>query len=186
MAFDISVALTWILFLAMFPIAFFWLRRAWRIAVRRDFSEVALKGGLPPCERGEMGKVRIGDQRHRRRRDRVRDFRGRRGRHALRDLDSHRRQHHLVQVLRQLRTRPARARIRKEGQGEGLIVRSGLLRQRLVGLFALGLLLFNFPLLAVWDRDLLFFGLPLFPTALFLAWALLIAALAWLLERAGD
>lgn len=48
MKFDISVALTWILFLALFPIAFFWLRRAWRILVRRDFSEVALKRGEPP------------------------------------------------------------------------------------------------------------------------------------------
>lgn len=48
MVFDISVALTWILFLALFPIAFFWLRRAWRILVRRDFSEVALKGGETP------------------------------------------------------------------------------------------------------------------------------------------
>jgi len=48
MKFDISVALTWILFLALFPIAFFWLRRSWRILVRRDFSEVALKRGEPP------------------------------------------------------------------------------------------------------------------------------------------
>lgn len=48
MAFDISIALTWILFLALFPIAFFWLRRAWRIIVRRDFSEVALKRGEAP------------------------------------------------------------------------------------------------------------------------------------------
>ena len=48
MAFDVSVALTWILFLALFPMAFFWLRRAWRIGLRRDFSEVALKHGEPP------------------------------------------------------------------------------------------------------------------------------------------
>lgn len=48
MVFDVSVALNWILFLALFPIAFFWLRRAWRILVRRDFSEVALKRGLSP------------------------------------------------------------------------------------------------------------------------------------------
>ncbi len=63
---------------------------------------------------------------------------------------------------------------------------SELLQQRLVGLFALALLLFNFPLLAVWDRDVLLFGLPLFPAALFLVWALLIAALAWLLERPSE
>jgi hypothetical protein len=34
--------------LALFPVAFFWLRRAYRIGVKRDFSEVALKKGLPP------------------------------------------------------------------------------------------------------------------------------------------
>jgi hypothetical protein len=45
---EISLAVTWILFLALFPIAFFWLRRAWRIIVKRDYSEVALKGGEPP------------------------------------------------------------------------------------------------------------------------------------------
>ena len=48
MVFNTSVALTWILFLALFPIAFFWLRRAWRIQVQHDHSEVALKRGDPP------------------------------------------------------------------------------------------------------------------------------------------
>ena len=48
MKFDISVATTWVLFLALFPIAFFWLRSGWRIAVKRDFSEVALKNGQSP------------------------------------------------------------------------------------------------------------------------------------------
>ncbi|NCN70426.1 MAG: hypothetical protein GW907_04670 [Betaproteobacteria bacterium] len=48
MVFDISVAMTWILFLALFPICFVWLRRAWRIAVKRDFSEVAIKHGEAP------------------------------------------------------------------------------------------------------------------------------------------
>ena len=37
-----------IFFLALFPVAFFWLRRTWRILVKRDFSEVALKKGVPP------------------------------------------------------------------------------------------------------------------------------------------
>ena len=44
----VSLALNWILFLALFPMAFFWLRRAWRILGRRDFSEVALKRGEAP------------------------------------------------------------------------------------------------------------------------------------------
>jgi hypothetical protein len=48
MVFDVSVAMTWILYLALLPMAFFWLRRAWRIGVRRDFSEVALKRGASP------------------------------------------------------------------------------------------------------------------------------------------
>lgn len=49
MVFDVSVAMTWVLFLALFPMAFIWLRRAWRIIIRRDFSEVALKRGVPPA-----------------------------------------------------------------------------------------------------------------------------------------
>lgn len=40
--------LDWVFLLALLPVAFFWLRRAWRILFRRDFSEVALKKGLPP------------------------------------------------------------------------------------------------------------------------------------------
>ena len=38
----------WIFLLALFPVSFFWLRRAYRILVKRDFSEVALKKGMPP------------------------------------------------------------------------------------------------------------------------------------------
>lgn len=50
MVFDVSVAMTWLLFLALFPIAFYWLRRAWRILVKHDFSEVALKRGESPAD----------------------------------------------------------------------------------------------------------------------------------------
>lgn len=50
MVFDISVAMTWVLFIALFPISFFWLRRAWRISIKRDFSEVALKRGQLPAD----------------------------------------------------------------------------------------------------------------------------------------
>ncbi len=59
-------------------------------------------------------------------------------------------------------------------------------RQRLLALFAAGLLLFNFPLLALWDRDTTLLGLPLFPAALFLIWALLIAVLGFVSERILD
>lgn len=57
---------------------------------------------------------------------------------------------------------------------------------RLIALFCLGWLLFSFPLLSLWDRDLLVLGLPLFPLALFLLWAILIALLAWLMESRKD
>lgn len=48
MIFDVSVAITWILYLALFPMAFFWWRRAYRILVKRDFSEVALRRASRP------------------------------------------------------------------------------------------------------------------------------------------
>ncbi len=44
----VSLALNWILFLALFPATFVWWRRVWRIIVRQDYSEVALKRGEPP------------------------------------------------------------------------------------------------------------------------------------------
>lgn len=59
----------------------------------------------------------------------------------------------------------------------------GLGSQRLVALFAGGWVLFNFPLLGLWDRDATVWGIPLFPLALFLLWGGLIAVLAWLMER---
>jgi hypothetical protein len=62
----------------------------------------------------------------------------------------------------------------------------GLGTQRLVALFVAGWLLLNFPLLALWDRDATVWGLPLFPTALFVLWGGLIAALAWISERMPD
>lgn len=61
--------------------------------------------------------------------------------------------------------------------------RGAPVQQRLAALFALALALLNFPLLALWDRPGWVAGLPLFPTALFLLWGLLIAVLAWWLER---
>ena len=57
---------------------------------------------------------------------------------------------------------------------------------RLLAWFVAGLLLFNFPLLALWDSDATLWGLPLFPLAIFLIWGGVIAGLAWLLERGGS
>lgn len=48
MVFDVSIAMTWVLFIALFPMAVFWLRRAWRIFIKKNYSEVALKGGESP------------------------------------------------------------------------------------------------------------------------------------------
>jgi len=45
---SIQQATAWILLFFQFPLAFVWLRRAWRIAVLKDYSEVALKGGESP------------------------------------------------------------------------------------------------------------------------------------------
>lgn len=55
--------------------------------------------------------------------------------------------------------------------------------QRLAALFGAACLLFNFPLLSLWDRDVTLFGLPLLPVALFAIWAVLIGLLAWNVER---
>jgi hypothetical protein len=60
---------------------------------------------------------------------------------------------------------------------------SGLTTQRLVALFGGGWLLLNFPLMGLWDAELTVLGVPLFPAALFTLWAVLIAALAWLMEH---
>jgi hypothetical protein len=61
-----------------------------------------------------------------------------------------------------------------------------LVSQRLLALFFAAGVVFNFPLIALWDQEVVWFGIPLFPLALFVLWGLLIAALAWLMERAPD
>jgi hypothetical protein len=63
---------------------------------------------------------------------------------------------------------------------------NGLARQRLVAIFFAGLLLLNFPLLELWDRDVLVLGLPLVPCGLFAVWAALIGLTAWTVERHGE
>ena len=68
----------------------------------------------------------------------------------------------------------------------GFEMMNGLGPQRLVALFSAGVLLFNFPLLALWDRNALLLGVPLFPAALFVIWAVLIGALGWLVEHQSD
>ncbi len=55
--------------------------------------------------------------------------------------------------------------------------------QRLVGLFLLGCLLFNYPLLALFNTRATVFGIPLLYAYLFSAWALLIVLVAVIMER---
>ena len=55
--------------------------------------------------------------------------------------------------------------------------------QRLAALFALGAVLFNYPLLALFNRAVMVAGVPLLYLYVFLAWALLIALLALVVEK---
>jgi hypothetical protein len=60
-----------------------------------------------------------------------------------------------------------------------------LTAQRLLALFAAGWLLFDYPLLGLWDRDGTLLGVPVFPLALFAVWGLVIVALALFAEGSG-
>lgn len=55
--------------------------------------------------------------------------------------------------------------------------------QRLVAVFLGGSVLFNYPLLSLFDRGASLFGIPLLYAYVFAAWAGLIAAMAWIIER---
>jgi len=55
--------------------------------------------------------------------------------------------------------------------------------QRLVGVFLLGTLLFNFPLLALFNRTASILGVPLLYAYIFASWALVIGLLALVVER---
>ncbi|MFN4064088.1 hypothetical protein [Parazoarcus communis] len=62
-------------------------------------------------------------------------------------------------------------------------MRKGLAGQRLVAVFLVGIVLFNFPFLSLFDRDLQVFGLPLLHVGVFVAWCGVIALMAWIAER---
>ncbi|HSD42538.1 MAG TPA: hypothetical protein VLD36_11805 [Burkholderiales bacterium] len=57
--------------------------------------------------------------------------------------------------------------------------------QRLVALCMLGFLLFNYPLLALFNRPGALLGVPILYAFIFAAWALLIALMALVVERDG-
>jgi len=54
---------------------------------------------------------------------------------------------------------------------------------RLVGLFLLGCLLFNYPMLAVMNARATVSGVPVLYAYLFAAWALIIVLVAFVMER---
>ncbi len=56
-------------------------------------------------------------------------------------------------------------------------------KQRLVAAFLLGVLLFDYPLLGLFNRSALVFGIPALYAYMFAAWALLIGILALVVER---
>jgi len=62
------------------------------------------------------------------------------------------------------------------------MMRRGLAGQRLVGVFLAGALLFNYPILSLFDRPEPFAGLPALFGYLFVVWAGLIAVTAWIVE----
>jgi len=55
--------------------------------------------------------------------------------------------------------------------------------ERLVALSVLGFLLFNYPLLALFNRPGTVFGIPILYAYIFAVWCLLIAAIAFVAEK---
>ena len=63
------------------------------------------------------------------------------------------------------------------------MAKPGRKAERLAGLFLLGCLLFNFPLLALFNVRATVLGIPMLYAYLFVAWGLLIALVAAVVER---
>ena len=66
------------------------------------------------------------------------------------------------------------------------MTRSSRVGQRLAALFLLGCLLFNYPLLAIFNVRATVLGIPLLYAYLFCAWALLIALVAAVVARRAE
>jgi hypothetical protein len=62
-------------------------------------------------------------------------------------------------------------------------MRGGLAQQRLVAVFLVAVLLFNYPVLSLFDRGEWVLGVPALYLFLFVAWAAVIAAITWIAER---
>lgn len=63
------------------------------------------------------------------------------------------------------------------------MMRRSLARQRLVAVFLTAALLFNYPLLSLFDRPEAVFGLPILYVFMFAVWGAVIAVIAWTVER---
>jgi hypothetical protein len=64
--------------------------------------------------------------------------------------------------------------------------RSGITGQRLAAIFLLGCVLFNYPLLSLFNKPWKILDVPLLYIYIFSAWALLIMVMAYVIERRGD
>ena len=64
--------------------------------------------------------------------------------------------------------------------------RSSITGQRLVAVFLLGCVLFNYPVIALFNRPGELFDIPLLYLFLFGAWALLIGLMAWAIEHGRE
>jgi hypothetical protein len=61
--------------------------------------------------------------------------------------------------------------------------RSGITGQRLAAIFLLGCVLFNYPLLSLFNKPWKILDVPLLYIYIFGAWALLIGVMAYVIER---
>ncbi len=64
--------------------------------------------------------------------------------------------------------------------------RSIITGQRLAAVFLLGCVLFNYPVIALFNKPVEIAGIPLLYFFLFGAWALLIGLMAWAIERGRE
>lgn len=60
---------------------------------------------------------------------------------------------------------------------------TGLATQRLVAVFLVAVLVFNYPIVSLFDRPEPLVGVPALYLAIFAAWGVVIAAMAWIVER---
>lgn len=62
-------------------------------------------------------------------------------------------------------------------------MRPGLAQQRLFAVFLVAVLLFVSPVVSIFDRGVVLYGIPLLYIFLFVAWGAVIAAITWIVER---